>query len=325
MSVQWASPLWLWLLVPLALAALALRRARLPAAAHPAGPVRAPRAASLLASFPEALRALALLLLVLALAGPRSVAAVEARAREGVPMVVALDISSSMLAQDFRPRDRLAVAKQTVARFVAARRDDPIGLVAFAGEAVTVVPITTYDPLLLQAIEGLQVGLLEDGTAIGEGLATAVNRLRQVEAEDRVVILMSDGESNRGSVAPLEAARAAAAFGIRVYTIGIGSEGTARVPVERAPGGLRYAERPVEIDEALLREVAALTGGEYFRAINPEALRAIYARIDRLVASPVEARTFVRYREWYPWLLLAAAALLAAEWLVRGSRWGVVP
>lgn len=327
MSVQWAHPEWL-LLLPV-LAALAVWRGRRE------GPsLRFPRSGALLregvavrralAHAPLLLRAASLALLVLALARPRTVAAVTEEPAPGVPIVVAIDVSSSMLAQDFRPSDRLEVAKATVARFVRGRPDDPIGLVAFAAEAVTLVPITTLQPVLLASLAGLRVGLLEDGTAIGEGLATAVNRLRRVPAEDRVVILMSDGESNRGEIDPMEAARAAAAFGVRVFTIGVGSEGVAPVPVREA-GGVRFAELPVAIDEELLRGIAETTGGRYFRATDPEALARVYERIDGLVGTTLEPRRFVDYAEWYLPLLLAAGGALLAEWLVRASRWGAVP
>lgn len=330
-------PEWLLLLALLPLAE-GLRRRRAAELPLPrAGELRRAdgRFAPLLGRAPGTLRLLVLALLVLALARPRTAGGVEETSGEGVPIVVAIDASSSMLAQDWRcaeppcapgdpPRDRLQVAKATVAEFVAARRDDPIGIVAFAAEAITLVPVTTSRPLLRSALQNLEVGLLEDGTAIGEGLATAVNRLRRVPGEDRVVILMSDGESNRG-IDPLTAAQAAAQLGIRVFTIGVGSEGTAPVPVQRAPEGFRYVERPVAIDEALLRRIAELTGGEYHRATSPEALGRIYGRIDRLVQAPVETRRRVRYREWYLWLLAAAAGVLLLEWGMRGSRWGAVP
>jgi Ca-activated chloride channel family protein len=326
-SILWSAPHWLWLLLLAPLYLLWALRGGV-GVTHPAADsLAAPGSRSQVAwaALPPALRALALALLVLALAGPRTPGGVVEDRSAGVPMVVALDVSSSMLAEDFRPRNRLEVAKQTIARFVAGRPDDPIGLVAFAGEAITLVPITTYDAVLRNALQSLRVGLLDDGTALGDGLAIAVDRLRRVAGRDKVIILMSDGESNRGAIEPLQAARAAAAFGIQVYTIGVGSQGVARVPVGRAPAGFRYAELPVGIDEPLLREIAELTGGSYFRATSPEALHEIYARIERLIATPLETRRRVLYREWTHWLLGAAAALLAAEWLLRGSRWGAVP
>lgn len=332
-----ASPGWLALLLLLPVLRVWRRRQRrgllLPGAAAAAVSTRRRDRVAGLA--PRILRMLALALLVLAVARPRTAGGVAESRTEGVPIVIAIDVSSSMLARDWacppagcaadQPRDRLDVAKATVASFIAARPDDPVGLVAFAAEAITLVPITTHQPFLLSALGSVRVGLLEDGTAIGEGLATAVNRLRRAPGEDRVIVLMSDGESNRGATDPLVAAGAAAEFGIRVYTIGVGSDGTAPVPVGRAPEGFEYAERPVAIDEPLLREVARATGGEYHRAADPEALRRVYERIDRLERAPVEVRTTVRYRDWYLWILAAAAAVLALEWALRGSRWGAVP
>ena len=328
MSLEWGAPLWLALLLLIPPFLYLLRRG-------PAAAVAFPRTAALrslgrdrrwVAAAPDALRALALAALVVALARPRTAGATIEERGEGVPIVIALDVSSSMLAEDFRPRNRLTVAKQNVARFIAGREGDPIGLVAFAAEAVTLVPITTYDPVLTSALRTLQVGLLEDGTAIGDGLAVAVNRLRRVPARSRVIILMSDGESNRGEVEPLAAARAAAIHGIQVHTIAVGSEGVARVPVSRdSSGGVTYAELPVGLDESLLREIAAVTGGTYFRATDPRALAEVYARIDRLVPDPVETRRRVQYSEWYLALLILAGAALASEWALRGSRFGVMP
>lgn len=281
-------------------------------------------AARVIASSPGVLRALTLGALTLAIAGPVTAGAVIEERSEGVPIVLAVDISSSMLAQDFQPRDRLEVAKATMARFVEGRPDDPIALVAFAAEALTLVPATTHRGVLLSALETLRVGLLEDGTAVGDGLATSVNRLRLPEA-DGVVVLLTDGESNRGTVDARDAAEAAAALGVRVYTVGVGSDGVAPVPVDAAPAGFRYAELPVGIDEELLEEIAERTGGRYFRATDPQALARIYEEIDRLVPSIVETTRYRETTDWSGALLLVAAAVLAAEWLVRGSRWGALP
>jgi Ca-activated chloride channel homolog len=278
-----------------------------------------------IARLPAALRAATLVLLVLAMAGPRTAGAVVEERTGGVPVVISLDISSSMLAQDFQPQDRLEVAKSTISQFISAREADPIGLVAFAGEALTLVPVTTNSALLINAIESLRIGLLEDGTAIGDGLAAAVNRVRGVDAQTRVVILLSDGENNRGIIDPLAAADAAAAVGIQVFTIGVGTDGVAQVPVGRAPEGFRYAELPVGLDEELLREIARRTGGQYFRADDPEALQRIYGEIDRLVPSVFQTTRYQEHQDWAFVLLLLAAATLVGEWGVRGSRWGVVP
>lgn len=328
MSLSWGSPYWLAALAAIPIFLWWLSRGRASAVPIPAaGALREGRGRwiRIIPHLPTVLRVLALAALIVALARPRTPGEVIEDPRAGIPVVVAIDLSSSMLAEDFRPRDRLQVAKQTVAAFVAGRADDPIGIVAFAGEAITVAPVTTYRPVVLNALRGLEVGLLEDGTAIGDGLAIAVNRLRELPGRERVVVLMSDGESNRGQIDPVDAARAAAAFGVRVFTIGVGSEGVARVPVERAEGGLVYAELTVGLDEELLQEIATLTGGRYFRATNPQALREIYGEIDRLVATPQEERRRVLFQEWYLPLLLLAGALLTVEWGVRGSRWGVVP
>ncbi|MBV9774552.1 MAG: VWA domain-containing protein [Gemmatimonadetes bacterium] len=276
------------------------------------------------ARVPSVLRALAFVCLAVALARPRTGSAVVEEQAEGIGIVVAMDISSSMLAEDFRPSNRLEVAKRTTARFIQGRKHDRIGLVAFAGEALTQVPTTVDYAVLFSALEQMQPGMLEDGTAIGMGLATAVNRLRGVPGRSRVVILMSDGENNRGDIDPRAAARAAGALGIRVFTIGVGSRGIARVPVAVGAAGLRYAYLPVTIDEALLTDIARTTGGRYYRAADPQALSRVYAEIDRLVKTPVRVRRYVRHRELYLPLLLAGAALLALEWLWRGSRRGVV-
>ena len=327
MTIEWAQPLWLLALgaIPLLFlwqwrgsATITLPRAGLLKREGMIGPRWA-------APAPLVLRALTLALLVVALARPRTPGAVVEEHTEGVPIVVAIDLSSSMLAQDFLPRNRLVVAQQTVARFVGQHPDDPIGLVAFAGEAITVVPVTTDHAVLLDALGTLRVGLLEDGTAIGDGLAIAVNRLRRAPGRSKVVILMSDGENNRGAIQPLDAARAAAVFGVEVFAIGVGSQGVARVPVERTPEGLRYEQLQVGFDESLLRDVARIGNGQYFRATNPEALRAIYDRIGGLVKARVETTRRTLYTEWYLPILFLAGLSLAAEWLLRGSRWGVVP
>lgn len=284
------------------------------------------RAAARLARLPEALRTGAVALLIVALAAPRTgVSAVDVEA-DGIAIVLALDISSSMLAEDFHPRNRLAVAKEKMAEFIRGRRYDRIGLVAFAGEALTQVPLTIDYPVLFRALEEIEIGELEDGTAIGTGLATAANRLRRTPGESRIVVLMTDGENNRGQIDPLTAARAAAAFDIRIYAIGIGSEGLAPMPIGRgALGGYQYANVPVHIDEELLGEVAEVSGGRYFRATNEAALDSVYGQIDRLEKTAVDVRRYVEYTPRHLPFLLLAASLLLIEWMLRASRWGRVP
>jgi Ca-activated chloride channel homolog len=260
------------------------------------------------------LRNVALASLVVALARPRSGAHVETQTSEGINIVLAIDLSSSMLALDFRPANRIEVAKDKVKQFIARRKSDRIGIVAFAGEALTQVPLTTDYPVVLQAVSNLQAGQLEDGTAIGTAIATAANRLRDAPGRSRVLILLTDGVNNRGSVDPLTAAKAAAAYGIKIYGIGVGSAGMAPVPVGRnAAGGLNYEYQPVEIDEALLNNIARMTGGRYFRARDAAALQNIYAQIDRLERAPVHSSSIVRYRELYRWPLAIGLLALFGE------------
>ncbi|MGH9422343.1 MAG: VWA domain-containing protein [Thermoanaerobaculia bacterium] len=256
----------------------------------------------------------ALASLIVALARPRSGAHVETQTSEGINIVLAIDLSSSMLALDFRPANRIEVAKDKVKQFISRRTSDRIGIVAFAGEALTQVPLTTDYPVVLQAVSNLQAGQLEDGTAIGTAIATAANRLRDAPGRSRVLILLTDGVNNRGSVDPLTAAKAAAAYGIKIYGIGVGSAGMAPVPVGRnAAGGLNYQYQPVEIDEGLLTNVARMTGGRYFRARDAAALQNIYAQIDRLERAPVHSSSIVRYRELYRWPLVIGLLALFGE------------
>ena len=313
-----ALPLWTWW----------LRRARPGAVAFArAGAVaQAARGRGRwLGAAPDVLRALSFALLVLALAGPRTGARVVEEESEGIAIVLAVDVSQSMLAEDLRPRNRLGAAKQTVARFIQGRENDRIGLVAFAAEAMTRVPLTRDYAVLTEAVGGLQSGGLGEGTAIGDGLAAAAARLRRAEERSRVVVLMSDGANNRGEVDPRQAARAAALLGIRVYTIAMGSDTVARIPVAMTRVGVRYGLARTTVDEKLLAEIATVSGGRYFRARDTDALRRIWTEIDRLERTPVRTRRYVRYTEWYLPFLLMGAAVLVLEWLFRATRWGRVP
>ena len=260
------------------------------------------------------LRNLALTALIIALARPRSGAHAESKSSEGINIVLAIDLSSSMLAMDFRPNNRLEVAKEKVRQFISRRTSDRIGVVAFAGEALTQVPLTTDYPVVMQAVANLQAGQLEDGTAIGTAIATAANRLRDAPGRSRVMIVLTDGVNNRGTIEPLVAAKAAAAYGIKIYGVGVGSAGMAPVPVGRNPdGGLRYQMQPVEIDEALLSNIARMTGGRYFRARDAAALQNIYSYIDQMERAPVRTITTVRYRELFRWPLVIGILALFGE------------
>ena len=261
---------------------------------------------------PLFLRALVLAGVIVALARPQTGITSESVLTEGIDIVLVMDVSSSMLAEDLEP-NRLEAAKAVAASFVEGRRHDRIGMVAFAGQAFTQVPLT-LDYGVVQGLMGtLEVGIIEDGTAVGMGLATAVKRLEASDAESRVVILLTDGRSNRGEVGPVTAAQMAQALGVRVYTIGVGTRGNARVPVPNPLGGTRYATVRADVDEATLQEVAGLTGGRYFRATDNESLAAIYEEIDALETTEIQVENFTQYGEHFPTVLAAALLLLVLE------------
>jgi Ca-activated chloride channel family protein len=307
-------PLWFWWRRRGGARAQAIVYSRVPLLAS------GPRAGRGLARLLITLRAMVLVGLIVALARPRAAGRAEQSNSEGINIVVAFDISSSMLAEDFQPQNRLEVAREKVKQFIGLRTADRIGVVAFSGEALTQVPLTTDYPVVLAAVDNLQPGQLDDGTAIGTAIATAANRLRNAPGRSRVIVLLTDGVNNRGSIDPRTAAQAAAAFGVKIYAIGVGTEGMAPVPVGRGVFGLRYENRPVEIDDALLTEVAQRTGGRYFRARDAEALSRITEEIDRLERTPVRTRVHTRYAELYRWPLALALFALVAELAVAAWR-----
>jgi Ca-activated chloride channel family protein len=266
------------------------------------------------------MRLLAIAGVCVALARPRAGARAEQVDSDGISIILAIDLSSSMLAEDFQPLNRLEVAKDRVKQFISGRTVDQVGIVAFSGEALTQVPLTVDYPVLLAAVDNLQPGQLEDGTAIGTAIATSANRLHDAPGRSKVLVLLTDGVNNRGTIDPRTAANAAAALGIRMYTIGVGSEGMAPVPVGRGVFGLRYENRPVEIDEQLLEYVAQVSGGRYFRARDGMALQRIYQQIDQLERSPIRAKRYVRYQELYRWPLGLAIAALVLELLIVAWR-----
>ena len=273
---------------------------------------------------PRVLQALALMAWVAAAAGPRLPGGPTTVRRDGIGIVIAIDVSSSMLAEDFAPANRLEVAKRQAIGFVRGRDADRIGLVAFAGEALTQIPVTLDYAVLEAAITDLRVGTLEDGTAIGSGLATAVNRLRRVPAKSKVILLLTDGVNNRGAIDPRTAADAAAAFGIRVYTVGVGTQGEARIPTGRGLSGFRYEMLPVEIDEVLLRDIAGKTGGRYFRATDSESLARIFAQIDQLERSRIDARQY-RAADESARPFLVAGLLFLGVGLLASWAWTPAP
>lgn len=266
---------------------------------------------------PAVLRIVALVLLVVALARPQTVEHETKTNTEGIDIVLAVDISGSMLARDFTP-DRLTAAKEVASQFVANRQGDRIGLVVFAGEAFTQSPLTTDQASLQTLLGRLRSGVVEDGTAIGNGLATALNRLRESDSKSKVVILLTDGVNNRGQIAPLTAADIAAEMGIKVYTIGVGRNGTAPYPVFDERGRELYTvDMKVEIDEKMLREIADKTGGEYFRATDKTSLEHIYKQIDAMEKSKVEKYDITHIYEEYLLFVLVALALLMIEFVVK--------
>ena len=272
-----------------------------------------------LSHLPAALRGLALVCLVVAFARPQTGVTGENVVAEGIDIVLALDISSSMLAEDLTP-NRIEAAKEVAADFIEGRRNDRIGLVIFAGRAFTQAPLTLDYSVVTSLIAELGVGIIEDGTAVGMGLATAVKRLQGSEAASKVVILLTDGRNNRGEIDPVTAAQAAQALGVRVYTIGAGARGTARFPVPDPFGGQRYVTTRVDVDEPVLRAVAETTGGRYYRATDRESLEAIYDEIDELETTEILVEDFTTYGERFPLPLAAGLLFLLAE-VVLGRTW----
>jgi len=258
---------------------------------------------------PGALRVLALVAVIVALARPQTGITSESILTEGIDIVMVMDVSSSMLAEDLEP-NRLEAAKVVAADFVSGRRSDRIGLVAFAGSAFTQAPLTMDYGVIQSLLGDLDVGMIDDGTAVGMGLATAVKRLQASGADSRVVILLTDGRSNSGEIGPATAAQMAGALGVRVYTIGVGTQGTARVPVNDPNFGRRYVNVRVDIDEPTLTQMAEQTGGRYFRATDNESLAAIYAEIDELETTEAEIENYTQYAERFPLALLAGLLFL---------------
>ena len=320
-NIEFANPklLWLLLLVPLAIIWYILRHKKQEASVNFSdlkGMVKLPKTwKAYLRHMLFALKMAALALLIVALARPQSSSTNSTSNIEGIDIVMAMDVSGSMLARDLKP-DRLTAAKNVASDFVKGRPGDRMGLVIFSGETFTQVPLTTDHGVMLNMLAEMKNGLIEDGTAIGDGLATAISRLKDSEAISKVVILLTDGMNNAGSVDPYTAAEIAKLYGIRVYTIGVGTYGTAPYPVQTM-FGTQMQQIKVEIDEKLLSTIANSTGGKYFRANNNKKLDEIYQEIDKLERSKIEVTEFRRlHEEFYP-LVAWAIALLLLEFLLR--------
>ncbi len=269
---------------------------------------------AILRHVPFALRIAALTLIVIAIARPRSSTEVSKIDTEGIDIVLTMDVSTSMLARDFKP-DRISAAKDIAIEFIAQRPSDRIGIVVFAGESYTQCPLTTDRATLINLMKEVQTGLIEDGTAIGNGLATAVARMKDSDAKSRVVILLTDGVNNSGEVSPQTAAEIAKTYGVRVYTIGVGANGMAPYPV-MTPWGVDVQQMKVEIDEKLLQEIADLTGGRYFRATDNTKLSEIYSEINRMEKARTTIDSFPVYKELFAQYALAALICLLLELLL---------
>ncbi|SEB05722.1 vWA domain-containing protein [Pedobacter hartonius] len=263
------------------------------------------------------LRALALLLLIIALARPQSALSWQNSTTQGIDIVIASDISGSMLAEDFKP-NRLEAGKNIAIDFIKDRPDDRIGLVIFSGESFTQCPLTIDHDVLINLFAAIKNGMVDDGTAIGMGLATAVNRLKDSEAKSKVVILLTDGSNNSGSIPPVTAAEIAKQFNVRVYTVGIGTHGYAPYPVQTSMG-VRYQNMPVDVDEGTLTKIARITGGKYFRATDNEKLKSIYEQIDKLEKAKIDVTQYHKKTECFLPLAIIALLLLLTEFILKNT------
>ena len=270
---------------------------------------------AVLRHLPELLRLAAMCLIVVCIARPRSSSQSERVDTEGIDIILAMDVSSSMLARDFEP-DRINAAKDIAMEFIAQRPSDRMGIVVFAAESYTQCPLTTDRATLINLMKEIQTGLIDDGTAIGNGLATAVARLTDSDAKSRVVILLTDGENNSGEIAPETAAEIASTYGVRVYTIGVGANGNAPYPV-MTPWGIEMQNLPVQLDEDLLRSMASITGGRYFRATDNTKLAEIYSEINKMEKTRVTVDNFPVYKELFLKYARWALALLLQELILR--------
>ncbi len=272
------------------------------------------------------LRIIVIVLLIIAFARPQSGIKEEKVITEGIDIILAMDVSSSMLAEDLaRHRNRLDVAKEVAAEFIKGRMNDRIGMVVFSGKSFTQCPLTLDYGILLKFLKDIHIGMIEDGTAIGMAIANCVNRLRNSKAKSKVVILLTDGRNNRGEIDPITAARLAEALKVRIYTIGAGKRGEALYPIDDPFLGKRYVPMKVDIDEDVLMKIANTTGGKYFRATDKTSLERIYQEIGEMEKTKIEVKEFTRYTELFVNLLLAALAFLILEIILANTRFRKIP
>jgi Ca-activated chloride channel family protein len=323
-NIQFANPNFFWLLLLLPVAALwYFFKRKEESASLKISSIKGFSTESILAKMKPALfvlRLLALAAIITALARPQTEdISSRTKTTKGIDIVMAIDVSSSMLARDLKP-NRLSALKDVAADFIRKRPNDRIGLVVYAGESFTQTPITSDKNIVLNALRDITYGQLNDGTAIGMGLATSVNRLKESKAKSKIIILLTDGVNNSGFIEPQTAAELAVEFGIKTYTIGLGTNGNALSPIAYNPDGtFRYGMRQVEIDEKLLEEIADATGGQYFRATNNSKLEAIYDEINKLEKTEVEEFKYYKYEEKFRSFVLLAGVLLLLEWLLRNT------
>ncbi len=273
--------------------------------------------------FPFVLRMLALIILILALARPQNISITRDVSIEGIDIMITLDISGSMLAEDFRP-NRMEAAKRTALDFIDMRPNDRIGMTVFSGQSFTMVPLTTDHAMLKHLAANIRTGMVEDGTAIGDGLATAVNRLRDSDAISRVIILLTDGINNRGVIDPLTAAEIAELYDIRVYTIGVGSSEPVPYPFQ-TPYGVRYQDVEIPVDEELLKQIADITGGQYFWADRYDALEQVYEDVDQLERTKIDVTEFTHHQDEFLPLLILALIFISLEALLRQTWLRTIP
>ncbi len=327
--IQFADPIFLWLLLALPLVAYMMFRRRREAAIKFSDitllrNVRKSRRVKNRKVL-QAFRLLALALLIIAMARPQAGKKTTEVSSEGIDIMLALDISGSMKAEDFKPMNRLVAAKEVIKEFVQGRQNDRIGLVIFSRQSFTQCPLTMDYGVLLNFLEQVDFGMIEDGTAIGMGIANAVNRLRNSDAKSRIIILLTDGINNAGEIDPLTAADIAKTLGIRIYTIGAGKLGKALYPVDDPIFGRRYVQLENELDEKQLTQVAESTGGKYFRAKSEDMLKNIYEQISELEKTKFKVKEYLQFDQYFPYFLMAAALLLLLELLLRETLFRRLP
>ncbi|MBK7091602.1 MAG: VWA domain-containing protein [bacterium] len=327
--IQFANPMFLWLLLAVPLVAYFMFRRRREAAIKfsDISLLRNVRRSRRVKNrkILYALRLLALVLLIIAMARPQAGKKTTEVSSEGIDIMLALDVSGSMKAEDFKPQNRLVAAKEVIKEFVQGRQSDRIGLVVFSRQSFTQCPLTMDYSVLLNFLEQVDFGMIEDGTAIGMGLANAVNRLRSSDAKSRIIILLTDGINNAGEIDPLTAAQIAKTLGIRVYTIGAGKLGKALYPVDDPMFGRRYVQLENEIDEELMTQVSELTGGRYFRAKSENMLRDIYQQISELEKTKFKIKEYLQFDQFFPYFLIAAAIALLLELVLRETIFRRLP